>query len=113
MDDWTIRLREIPGRFDLELWIFRRANGGSGTEVYYGDTTEVFPSGVDVRRPSMVLSPFLLQALMGALSEKGITPDTDSFVKGKLEATEGHLQDLRHLLKLPIEYVINTREEKK
>lgn len=61
-------------------------------------------------KPTMVLSPFMLKALMGALSEKGITPDTDSFIKGKLEATEEHLADVRYLLKLPAQHVINTEK---
>jgi hypothetical protein len=107
-NDWIVKIIESPGRFDLELWVYRRALNG-GTEVWYGDSTETFAYGADIKKPSLILSPGMLKALQQALSEKGIRPDHETFALGKLEATEEHLADLRHLLKLPLEYVVNKR----
>lgn len=107
-NEWIVKIVDSPGRFEKELWIFRKAIGG-GTEVWYGgeDKIETFAYGAEIPKPSMRLSPDMLYALQSALSGLGIRPDHESVAEGKLEATEAHLADLRHLLKLPLEYVVN------
>lgn len=44
------------------------------------------------------LSAELLQSLAEALSEKGIKTDKDAKIAGTLEATRGHLEDMRRLV---------------
>lgn len=43
----------------------------------------------------------LLEALAEAFRGSGIVTTDENTLKGKLEAKDDHLQDLRHLLKLP------------
>lgn len=53
----------------------------------------------------MKLPDALWRQLLGALKREadkaGIVGEPESVLKGKLGATERHLEDLRHLLKLP------------
>lgn len=60
--------------------------------------------------PAMMVSPTLelshwtanemLQALSDALAEKDIQPHKESRVRGELDATKYHLEDMRKLLKI-------------
>jgi hypothetical protein len=51
----------------------------------------------------------LLDAMVVEFQKQGIQPKQQSYLEGKLEATEAHLEDCRHLLKL--DHVINLEKK--
>jgi hypothetical protein len=105
--EWHIEVRDRPARFVTDIYIFRR--GSSGKTIVYRDldvetehdhaTTEIPPT---LSVPSMML-PLIYEGF----TKKGIKAPEQSFIAGKLEATENHLDDLRHLLKLDERIITN------
>lgn len=67
---------------------------------------EVVPEGTEVE-PSMVvpgpITDGFLKAMAEALDQRGVKTDSDAKLAGTIEATRYHLEDLRRLLKLPVE----------
>ncbi len=68
-------------------------------------TRKVFdPGAAQQNPPTLILDEYqtreLIQAFVDIAKEEGIEPSSESKAKGKLEATERHLEDLRKLLKL-------------
>ena len=65
---------------------------------------EIKPHCEDTK-PTMTLCGItadkFLQAMAEALDRKNIKTDKDAKIEGTLESTRFHLEDLRHLLKLP------------
>ncbi len=51
--------------------------------------------------PTLTLDGIAARELCQYLTSNGIRTDNDSEIAGKLMAQSAHLQDLRHLLKLP------------
>ena len=61
------------------------------------DRIVTFTKG-EVQSPTLVLQQEMLPALMKALSDYGVKRPDESFVEGKLSATEKHLEDMRSLI---------------
>ncbi len=81
--------------------------GGRGKLVYNLFTQEMRDLEIGERIPGdfivklpWSIAPGILRALSTWLNNKGIRPDEESIIKGKLEATKYHLEDLRKLLDL-------------
>lgn len=102
--EWRIKINERPAQLITDIWIFRR--GAKGGEIILwtpkeGDVVEEKSFGYgDSIPPTLTLNTNLLPLLMEALRDNGVKLPDESFTKGKLEATENHLRDLRQLLKL-------------
>lgn len=96
---WKIQIRERPGSFIKEVFVFR-SHGSNETEVLLPDLqgSKIFGSTEEIPTPTMILYPFMYQLLVDALH--GAKPSEGKFTEGKLEATEKHLEDMRKLLKL-------------
>lgn len=102
--NWQIEIRDRPAQMLTDIWIFRKdfdnklilyvSKGKDGMQEKKYNTGEV-------RVPATLIIPTdLVPILLEAITSKGIKPPEESFVKGKLEATENHLGDLRKMLKL-------------
>lgn len=50
------------------------------------------------QEPSFRLSNDVVEVLFQKLSEQGFKPKESSFIEGKLQATESHLEDMRKLV---------------
>ena len=113
MGDWKIEILDRPAQFLTDIWIYRRGpNGGTIFYSFKGNDVveEVEHKGGSAPFPATLTIPCDLKSLLlEALLSKGVKSPDKSFVEGKLEATEEHLADLRHILKLPIEYVVNKK----
>ncbi len=98
---WECRISRSSSFFlDLHLyywkgdkvWVITVENGSQIVkEVAEGDLVA----------PTLKLPESALPAILKGLAEFGVKVPDESFRAGKLEATENHLRDLRHLLKLP------------
>jgi len=57
-----------------------------------------------IHEPTIFLTRFhdneFFQSILNEINELGIKPNSESFLRGELEATKFHLRDLRNLLKL-------------
>lgn len=110
-----IYIRERPNSVLNEIFIIDRPNDFQKGDVWRflnfkesGDcviTDRIFDRGQEIEmKPTMILDERatreLLQSFLELASEKGIEHDGESRAKGKLEATEKHLEDMRKLLKL-------------
>ena len=112
-----IYIRPIPGSLMNEIFITEKygdpSNGGhisifNFKENGEGVATEAKSNHGEIRsedmKPTMILpeqeTRDLIRAFSELASERGFEPDSESKAKGKLEATERHLADLRTLLKL-------------
>lgn len=91
---------------DLKLWIVddkseRRKLLRYKDGIWHAEDIE---NGGVQQEPSLHLPGRLgeevMKAMVNAFSERGIKPESDSKLQGKLEATEKHLEDMRTLLKL-------------
>ena len=49
----------------------------------------------------METATMIYQAMHKFFEKRGVRPTTQSYIEGKLEATESHLRDIRYLMKLP------------
>lgn len=98
MNEWIIKIVDPGHTITRHIYIFRHLASGI-TEFIKGDKVIRVEEGAIGPGPSLELSPEQLQAFADALNANGFKPQ-DGFIEGKLEGTERHLQDLRHLLKL-------------
>ncbi len=96
--DFHIVVREAIGSFSTDIFIMEKRFNGYA--VLVGDTWKEYPESTAYGdTPTLRIPNHCVQALVEKLTQLGHSPRTD-FTKGKLEATENHLQDLRKLLKL-------------
>lgn len=101
--DWNVQVIDVPASFEKHVYIF--VKGANGTQILQPDLqTVVTLTEGEVPQPTLKISGFLLHALVDELTRKGYRPSHESNIAGKLERTDAHLQDLRHLLKLPSKY---------
>lgn len=100
-ENWKVRIENSPATILREVWVYRHLPDGK-TEILQPDlktATTVDPYVVhDEQKPTMLLHPDILEALVA--EAKNLTPTPKQYTEGKLEATESHLSDLRQLLKL-------------
>lgn len=97
MNPWEISIQRLPGRTTLALYIFRRGHNGKTEVVQGNDTIVTFDEGQDFE-PTITLFPEMLSVLMKELSEYGVRLPEQSFIEGKLYATDKHLEDMRRLV---------------
>lgn len=103
-------IQDNPIGFDAEVYIIRRVE--NGTQVFKvnedgeleGDGV-VPPGGAKSVLPTVRLPKPLLQSFFDALQKQGMKPTSQSFVEGKLVATEEHLKDMRALVFEPKEVI--------
>lgn len=94
--DWKIKIVDVGYKFTRDIYIFRRLHNGKTEILGVGEIKD----GDEPKEPTLELDPQQLQELANTLADNGFKPQK-GFVEGKLQATEKHLSDLRHLLKLP------------
>ena len=104
-NNWQIEIYRKPATSLTDIYIFRRVD-------HYGQMIVLIPHGPDkvaeertIKEdtsppPSITIPNDLLPLLLDALMSHGIKSPEQSFIQGKLEATENHLKDMRKLLKL-------------
>lgn len=103
MENYEVRMRERPGTFLMEIYfICKMFDGKIGVLVLGKDgffDNQSFDRGVAIP-PSMILPRDIISQMMEVFVKEGFKLPDESFIKGKLDATESHLKDLRTLLKL-------------
>jgi len=103
-EGWRIEIQDRPAMFYSDIWIYRR--GPDNKTILYrmdGQTDTATESTHEYGShlpATLTIETDLLPLLMEALTKKGVKPPAHSFVEGKLDATERHLQDMRKMLKL-------------
>jgi len=111
-----IYIREIPNTLLNEIFFVNRPNDLKKGDVIQfinfkenGEAVQIekvheYGMAMDDIKPTMILPENQTRELLSAFSElaksNGFEHDSESKAKGKLEATERHLSDLRQLLKL-------------
>lgn len=100
MENWKVRIQQNPMRTQRDIYIFRRTFGGK-IEVLQRDLETVKTLSEEEARTNdytLALPDYIFQALVDEIHQH--KPSEGKYTEGKLEATEGHLKDLRQLLKL-------------
>jgi len=110
--NWKVKIKADDMTLNYSVWIWQEINSGKIEVLYLPDEVKTFERGVDVL-PSFKLPEGVLQPFLKALSELNIKLPEESFVKGKLKATEYHLEDLRKMLNLSIPSTERLLSEKK
>jgi len=114
-EKFRVRVQKNLASNVMDVWILQDRPDG----LYIAEPIIKNPSDVKMRQheegvislePTMRISHFILQELVNELLSIGYTPEREAKNEGKLEAMGNHLQDLRHLLKLPKE-VKNERQK--
>lgn len=104
-ENWEVNIRDRAFAFETEIFIYRNIpegrvellrfdkKGNMATEVVerYASASRIIP-------PTFLIPTSALQALFEALQRNGMKPTDQSFVEGKLKATEDHLKDMRELV---------------
>ena len=96
MENWIIKIVDRGYKLTRDIYIYRKSFGGK-LEILRGNTVETIDDSGAVDKPSLELTPEVLQSFANALNEIGINPKKE-FIEGKLEATEKHFEDMRKLL---------------
>ena len=102
MENWQVRIFQNPMMTMTDIFIFRRIGDGK-VEVLQRDLQTIKTLKSSEQRSNdytLSLPDFIFQSLVDAVHQ--YKPSEGKYTEGKLEATENHLTDLRHLLKLPI-----------
>lgn len=101
-NEWKARIYEEPMNGNFKIYIISDSPGNIRGYVSNAHTGEIsyLKEGEDMISHSMVLTQGMMQALFTALQGQGMKPVEQSYVEGKLEATEKHLEDMRTLSKL-------------
>lgn len=97
-NEWKVKIYEDPSMDDFKVYILSTSPGDIQTYVSNAKTHEwkVRKDGEGME-PAMTLTRGMMQALFTALQGQGMKPIEQSYVEGKLEATEEHLKDMRRL----------------
>lgn len=110
-------IRDNPCSFDDDVYIMAKRPEGMqmfkvGDDGSLEEGVVIPPGGAKDVPPTMRLGKVVLQKLFTALQKSGMKPVEQSFVEGKLAATEEHLKDMRALVFEPKE-IIGISEEPK
>jgi len=97
--DYKVKIQEDRMTLNYLVWIFVERGGGKIDVFYPSNKIKTFKMGEDAL-PSLKLPEGVLKPFLKALLELNIKLPEESFIEGKLKATEYHLEDLRKLLKL-------------
>ena len=98
--DYKVKIQEDPMTLNYLVWIFVERERGK-IDVLYPSLNKIktFKMG-EGATPSFKLPIGVLKPFSKALLELNTKLPEESFIEGKLKATEYHLEDLRKLLKL-------------
>jgi hypothetical protein len=102
IENIKVRIYKDPLTDMVKIGVF--AKNGDGKRLIAKNIDLVFePIGeCEVVKPTIELSNEFaydfLQALTDALNNEGYVPKEKSFLEGKIEATEKHLEDMRKLV---------------
>lgn len=98
-ENWKIDIQNRVNQFITDIYIYRRA--GEQIETIEGNEYRQYSRGC-IFPPSFSISSDLVPLLAEAIAKSGVKLPDESFVKGKLEATEKHLSDMRKIVFEPI-----------
>lgn len=86
--------------FETKIWLVNRDRREYLSVEDGVRSWKLWPEvGIDDAPPPLVVLPGdVLPELMEALIKQGTKPPAESFNKGKLDATERHLEDMRSLV---------------
>lgn len=108
MENWEARIVFKPGQTTQGVYISRKHSSGGREYLKSGEMVETVAPGMAPKDDPYfaLLDEDQLKALQVAISEFGIKPPEASYIEGKLEATEKHLEDMRsivgHVKKIPL-----------
>ncbi len=100
-NEWKVRIYEEPETGYFKLYIISNSPGnnkGYISDIQKGTITYV-KEGEAIKQAA-ILTRGMMEALFKAIQGQGIKPVEQSYVEGKFQATEKHLEDMRTLLKL-------------
>ncbi len=108
MEEFEIYTQEVFERDSIKIYFILRRNGktslGNINERGRVVFSEINPEESVEEKPTMIIDYYYFKifgkAILKVLDKHGIKPEEESFTKGKLLATEYHLEDLRKIIKL-------------
>ena len=111
-----IYIRQVPMTLSNEIFFVERPNDLKRGDIIRfinfnknGEASQIekvheYGVNIESTKPTMILTEEQTREMIAAFSEiaktRGFEYDSESKAKGKLEATERHLEDMRKLLKL-------------
>jgi hypothetical protein len=97
-EDWEVLIQDEQGTIYKNIFVYRRRDFDNSIQVLNSNGNEVntFEGGVPIP-PTMRITREMLQKLADALDTNGFKPQK-GFLEGNLEATKGHLEDMRRLV---------------
>lgn len=105
-DDWKVRLEHRLDSFLVEVFIYRKLDGGMIDVVKeIKEDGEVIAQTLpihEVTNPTMLIPHDMAQSLIQAFATEGkrfgIPSSSEDMMRGQLGATEKHLEDMRRLV---------------
>lgn len=98
-NEWIAKIYEDGPTGLFKVYILTQGPGN--INHYVSDIKEgklqSIPEGAAIEH-SMTITRGMMQALFTAIQGQGVKPIEQSFVEGKLSATEKHLEDMRSLV---------------
>lgn len=99
--EWKVKIYENPEKQNFDFYIMSNTPGD--IRAYVSDakngTIEYLQEGETMSKgPSFTLTKSMMEALFTSLQGQGMKPVEQSFIEGKLQATETHLSDMRTLV---------------
>ena len=100
-NDWQVYIEYRPGMMSTFIYVSKRAGDSiefmtkGGTEFVTVTDKGAFKDEVYYARFE---DDYIGRLLVEALDKRGIKAPSQSFIEGKYEATNSHLQDLRKLI---------------
>lgn len=98
--NWQVKIQELPGRYSKALHIWRKV-GDKYEHMQPNGEVKILEPAAYIAEPLLVLDEQMLQSLAEELTGQGYKPKDLGKVEGLYEAQTKHLEDLRHLLKIP------------
>ena len=102
---FKVVVNQKPGKFGVDIYIMQVDKLGKHISVAQPVEfvfKEVKKEDEFKIKPTIELGPFFaddfLKALVEAAKENGLKPEEDYVMKGKLEATRYHLEDMRKIV---------------
>ena len=102
--DWKIKITQRVAQNLVDIFIYKDSFNDGKIMLWTSKENDTFQiTEFDKYShiiPSFSMPESLLPFLLKELREMNIKDPEESYLKGKLEATENHLKDVRKLLKL-------------
>lgn len=99
-DSWEARIIFKPGIINNGVYLSRVRERGSREYLLADGSTITIKEGMPLKEDPVfaTLDDDQLNALQIAITAHGIKPPEASYIQGKLEATERHLEDMRSIV---------------